>query len=374
MTWIASLLFLLIPGLLIWLQDRVLIVKKLSPAFWAYFVGILMGTFLTLDNEWGNTNLEVFVALAIPTLLFSANIKQWLRLAPRSLMAYALYAAVVFVCMLLNVFLWQGSLGDAALRGAMATGVYTGGTANMAAIHVALEGPPALFAELNFTDLILSGTFLLFMLSVLPKFFRSFLPAYEQINPAPEERIGDQDQTTTIFSARTIGQIAISVLAGIVVLGTSFGLSYLIFGEGNGTFIIIALTVLALLASLIKPVREWPMSYETGDYLFLAFCVAAGAQIDLVILWENDWSQAGFMLTGFLMIVTTFVALAKVFKIDADTTLMCITSGIFGPPFIGPVANALGNREIVITGMTLGVIGLALGNFAGFFLYALLGG
>lgn len=371
MTWIASLLFLLFPGLLIWLQDRVSIVKKLSPAFWAYVVGILMGTLLTLDNEWGNTNLEVFVALAIPTLLFSANIKQWLRLAPRSLMAYGLYAAVVFTCMLLNVWLWQGSLGDAALRGAMATGVYTGGTANMAAIHVALEGPPALFAELNFTDLVLGGTLLLFMLSVLPRFFRSFLPAYKHINPASEELI--VDQAPPPFSARTIGQIAISVLAGIVVLGTSFGLSHLLFGEGNGTFIIIALTVLALLASLIKPVREWPMSYETGDYLFLAFCVAAGAQIDLRVLWENDWSQAGFMLTGFLMILTTFVALAKVFKIDADTTLMCITSGIFGPPFIGPVANALGNREIVITGMTLGVIGLALGNFAGFFFYALMG-
>ncbi|MEL7529745.1 MAG: DUF819 family protein [Bacteroidota bacterium] len=370
MSWIASLLFVLIPGLLLWLQDRIAIVKTLSPAFWAYFVGILLGTFLPLDSEWGNTNLEVFVALAIPTLLFSANIKQWLRLAPRSLLAYGLYAAVVFVCMIINVFLWQPSLGDATLRGAMAAGVYTGGTANMAAIHVALEGPPALFAELNFTDLILSGTLLLFLLSLLPRFFRRFLPAYEKLE-IEEDDIPKMRKAGVSFSPRTILHILMSVLGGVGVLGLSFGLSFLILGEGNGTFIIIALTVLALLASLIKPIREWPMSYETGDYLFLAFCVAAGAQIDLKVLWENDWSQAGFMLTGFLMILTTFVSLAKVFKIDADTTLICIASGIYGPPFIGPVARALDNREIVIAGMTLGVIGLALGNFAGFFLYAL---
>ncbi|MEL6845037.1 MAG: DUF819 family protein, partial [Bacteroidota bacterium] len=210
----------------------------------------------------------------------------------------------------------------------------------------------------------------LFLLSVLPRLLRSFLPAYQSVG---EDSLPDHEETSVVFSSRTLGQIAVSILGAIVVLGLSFGLSQLIFGEGNGTFIIIALTLLALLASLIKPIREWPMSYETGDFLFLAFCVAAGSLIDLQVLWANDWSQAGFLLTAFLMILSSFLALAWILKLDADTTLICLTAGIFGPPFIGPVARSLGNREIVIAGMTLGVIGLSLGNFAGFLLFRLMG-
>ncbi|MEL7246740.1 MAG: hypothetical protein AAGM40_31170, partial [Cyanobacteria bacterium J06573_2] len=63
--------------------------------------------------------------------------------------------------------------------------------------------------------------------------------------------------------------------------------------------------------------------------------------------------------------------MARLMRVDADTALITHIAGVFGPPFIGPVAQVMHNREIVVSGMTLSVINLAVGNFMGLFLYEL---
>jgi uncharacterized membrane protein len=58
-------------------------------------------------------------------------------------------------------------------------------------------------------------------------------------------------------------------------------------------------------------------------------------------------------------------ALAALFRIDADTALITSTATIFGPPFIGPVARALRNRELMVSGLTTGIMGYAVGTYLG---------
>jgi uncharacterized membrane protein len=41
------------------------------------------------------------------------------------------------------------------------------------------------------------------------------------------------------------------------------------------------------------------------------------------------------------------------------------TAGIFGPAFIPPVATALGNREIIFSGIATGLVGYAVANYLG---------
>jgi uncharacterized membrane protein len=61
--------------------------------------------------------------------------------------------------------------------------------------------------------------------------------------------------------------------------------------------------------------------------------------------------------------------LASLFKIDTDTILITSTAGIFGPPFVGPIAKALKNEEIIVSGITTGLVGYALGNYLGYFVF-----
>ena len=65
--------------------------------------------------------------------------------------------------------------------------------------------------------------------------------------------------------------------------------------------------------------------------------------------------------------VALHVLLSRLFKLDADTTIISSTATIFGPAFIGPVASSLKNRQLVGPGLTLGLAGIALGTYLGLF-------
>jgi uncharacterized membrane protein len=80
--------------------------------------------------------------------------------------------------------------------------------------------------------------------------------------------------------------------------------------------------------------------------------------------------QTGLFVFGFCAAVVALsvglhFALAALFRIDADTVLITSTATIFGPAFIGPVARALRNRELVVSGLTTGLMGFAVGTYLG---------
>ncbi len=54
--------------------------------------------------------------------------------------------------------------------------------------------------------------------------------------------------------------------------------------------------------------------------------------------------------------------LAKIFRIDADNFLITATAFVFSPPFVPLVANALKNKDVIVTGITGGVIGYVIGK------------
>jgi uncharacterized membrane protein len=57
--------------------------------------------------------------------------------------------------------------------------------------------------------------------------------------------------------------------------------------------------------------------------------------------------------------------LAAIFRIDRDTVIITSTAAIYGPAFIGPVANAIKNRDIIGLGITIGLLGYAIGTYLG---------
>lgn len=60
--------------------------------------------------------------------------------------------------------------------------------------------------------------------------------------------------------------------------------------------------------------------------------------------------------------------MASLFRIDADTVLITSTAAIFGPAFVGQVAVALRNKEVVLSGIITGLVGYAVGNYLGIFI------
>ena len=65
--------------------------------------------------------------------------------------------------------------------------------------------------------------------------------------------------------------------------------------------------------------------------------------------------------------------LSRWFKVDADTLIITSAALLCSPPFVPVVAAALNKRSLVVPGLTIGIVGYALGNYLGFLLSWLLG-
>jgi uncharacterized membrane protein len=160
---------------------------------------------------------------------------------------------------------------------------------------------------------------------------------------------------------------ALGLSVAVVVLAV--GGVMLVRGKLEPAAVLLSLTSLAIGLSLSPKVRALAGAEDVGEYLLLVFCVAIGSLADVRQL-------AGHSTTLFLYVVLVMCAsialhlgLCKLANLDADTVLITSTAAIFGPAFIGPVAAAIKNRELVGPGITLGLAGLALGTYLGLLTY-----
>ncbi|HOI33260.1 MAG TPA: DUF819 family protein, partial [Bacteroidales bacterium] len=60
------------------------------------------------------------------------------------------------------------------------------------------------------------------------------------------------------------------------------------------------------------------------------------------------------------------------FRIDNETVMVTSTALICSPPFVPVIAAALNNRALVLPGLSIGIIGYAIGNYLGFLVATIL--
>ena len=135
---------------------------------------------------------------------------------------------------------------------------------------------------------------------------------------------------------------------------------------------IVALTSFGILLSLVTGVRQMHLSYKLGMYLIyiFSFLVASMASLDRLV--EVNMSIAVFLFGTVLGSVVVHGLLCRLAGIDSDTFMVTSVAAVCSPPFVPMIARALGNPAIILSGMTTGIIGYALGNYLGISLALLL--
>ena len=100
-------------------------------------------------------------------------------------------------------------------------------------------------------------------------------------------------------------------------------------------------------------------------YLIVIFCIVVGSMADFSMFTTKSLYLAAFVALVVVGSLFFQVLFSRIFKIDTDTTIIASTAFIFSAPFVPTVANALRNKEIILSGITIGIIGYATGNFLG---------
>jgi uncharacterized membrane protein len=154
-----------------------------------------------------------------------------------------------------------------------------------------------------------------------------------------------------------------------LVMAMSLGLSELakiVFAvENTSALTIIFLTTLGMALSFSERVRTLALSYKTGMYLIYVFCFAVATMANLDDLAELSLSITLFVFGTVAGSLLLHAILCKLAGVDSDTFMVTSVSAICSPPFVPLLVKALGNPGVLLSGMTTGIIGYALGNYLG---------
>lgn len=392
------LFYLLAPVGVIWLCRRSAAAGKVGAILILYFLGIIVANLLIYPFEGAaealypvqDTLSSLTIPLALPLILFACDFRGWG--AKTALKSLIIGLVAVCVATVGAYFLLREHLSP-AIAG-MAVGVYTGGTPNLAAIKMMLKVDEATYVLMNSFDMLVSFIYLTFLLAVGIRLARKILPfkpgqgvetgmpleggepglAPDGAGPATAMSRGEAEMYRGVFSRAHFGGVLKAVGLAIVIAGAAIGVSFLITGGINMIALILTLTTLSIGASFIPAVRKWDKSYDCGMYLVLVFSLVVASMVDVrrLALGEGVWLLAFIALVIFGSLLLQ-ILLGRALKVDADTAVITSVAMINSPLFVPMIAEAMKNSRVILTGITIGIIGYAAGNYLGVLIASLLG-
>ncbi len=358
------------PVLILWLCQKYTLVNKIGSVILAYLFGIILGNIGVLPEGAAalqDTMSGATVAVALPLLLFSLDVRAWLHTAGKAIIS--MLGATVLVIMVAGVGSWivQDGVANAWQFGGMAIGLYTGGTPNLAAIKTALDVDSTQYIMMHTYDAVNGIIYLIFVMSIGQRVFNKFLPKFK--SSLISDPMGDGDENIHSYVGIFVPKIVKGLLGGlgisILILAVSVGTSELIPEEYSTAAVMLLITTLGIASSFVKPIRNIEKTFQFGMYFILAFSLIVGSMANLEQLVNINWSMmffVNFIVFGTMLLHAVF---CKLMKIDTDTFLITSVSAVCSPPFVPVVAKALNNKEVILSGLTTGIIGYAIGNYLG---------
>lgn len=381
---LLTIICLLVPAGVLWLTHHQIWARRVGVIVLCYTAGLLVGNLGLVPAgmhglQQGVTDFSI--ALALPLLLFTLDLRQWSRIAGKAMlsMLFATTSVVALATCLFLIFKDQG-VETASHFAAMSVGVYTGGTPNVAAIKTGLDIPNSQYIVFHSLDTLLGAGYLLFMLTLGVPLFRRLLPPPslpDEAEPGNAHHFDSEDYSELLQRASwpdMVKSLALSFVVVLLALGVAEILASLSGGERNSASVIVTLTTLGILLSLVPSVRRMHLAYKLGMYLVYVFCFVVASQADLGQLVAVDASVAVFLLVTIVGSLLLHCFLCRIAGVDSDTFMVTSVAAVASPPFVPMMARALGNPGVILSGMTTGIIGYALGNYLGISLALVLQG
>lgn len=391
--------YLGVPALLMFLQARWPVFRKIGAIMPAYAVGILVsvtGLSRSADPETAHllAGLQTWlqnlcVPLGIPLLLFSSDFKQWRSRWKQVAVAFAVGIAAVMAAVTAAYYLFRGQAVPELTKAAgLMVGFYTGGTPNVASLKMALQPSAETFLLVNSFEIVITFFLLAFLILGGYKLMRRWLP-YEKPSAAVEAvpadgtdtaasrralaRAGSMEDYRFMFRRPMLTGWLCALGLAVLIAGVAMAFSLLFSPDYRVVAIVLGITTLSIAVSFVGRVRRLPKSFELGMYFILVFSIVIASDFSLARLSPGTEGLFYFIATVLGLSLALHCLLAKLCRVEADTFTISMTALIFSPPFVPTVAGAMGNRGCMLTGIVVGLLGYALGNYLGIGWYMLFG-
>lgn len=379
--------YIIFPILIIEAFKRWTIVQKIGTVVLAYAVGIiasLCGVFNFATPEVAesfsklqSTIMSVAVPLAIPLMLFNCDFKLWTKSLPKTAWALVTGIMAVIIASISGYFIFRNNVPEIAKVTGMMAGIYTGGTMNFNALGAALKVDRSVMAIVLAFQMVITTPYIFFLLGGGYKIFRKLLP-YKDITHKGRM---DEDQVETadvenyrgMFEKKNFIGMMKGLGLSVIFLAVGAGLALLITGTLNELVVILTITTLSIIASFFKPIRELPKTFELGMFFILIFSVIVASMFDINSVNGGSLYIGGFVLWIIGISVGLHLLLCRIAKVSGDLFCVCQVGLLCSPPFVPPIAGAMKNKKVLISGIVVGLVGYAIGTYLGVLLAWVLG-
>ncbi|NIP57746.1 MAG: DUF819 family protein [Gemmatimonadetes bacterium] len=348
-------------ALAFWLDRRIPLLSKVGASLLAILFGALLSNFgvVTPESPVYDAVGGPVTSLAIAWLLLAVNLRDLRRAGPRMLGAFGLAVVGTAAGAFLGALVFAGTFGGETwkLAGTL-TGTYSGGSVNFVAVGRGVELPDALFAGATAADNLTTGLWLGVTL-MLPIWLRRFYPT-----PVPSGADAGDEVGHPFFETAPLSTLS---LAGLLALG----LGLVVASEWVGTLIpavpaVLWLTTFALVLGHVGPVAEADGTLQLGNLALHFFFVIIGihSRIAEIVAVGIEVFWYTLLVVGLQGLVVFGVG--RLLRIDVGTLAVSSQAAVGGPSSALAVAVAREWRSLVLPGIIVGLLGYALGNYAGF--------
>ncbi len=408
------LVYVLLPIGLIYLTSNYKVFAKIGAIILAYAIGIILGHInliprpgpflyeaLQLGNAVGDEQLQIWlqnnliteidiqayriyklqnlitsiaIPIALPLLLFSLQIKAWFRMSGTTMLSMLFSIAATMLLIISGFYLFGSNIKDADKVSGMLIGLYTGGTPNLAALKEMLGVDVNTYIMTHTYDTAVGMFYLLFLITIGKFIFRAFLRPYPSLrNESVAQKISaNEENYKGMFKKKVAVPLlaALSITFGIVLI--SGLLSLIAPPSAMMLVVILAITTLSIGVSFIPRINKIEKSFELGMYFIVVFSLVVATMADVHMLIHISLSLFLFITMVVFGSLLVHALLSKLFGVDADTFMVTSVALICSPPFVPMVAGPLKNKEVIVSGLTVGIMGYAIGNYLGVMLAAIL--
>lgn len=378
---IFAILMILLPAIVILLCQKNSFLDRVGVVVLAFGLGFLIaifgGLFEVIDFEAlrpVQTSIsEISVALALPMIVFSTSLRKALKDAKGALFAMFLAMGSVALISFLASFLFADQVAQIWQVSGMAVGAYTGGGVNLGAVKTAIGGDESIFLTMITYDIVFSALFMMVVLAFGQKAAGLVLRTYVFKEAGEVDTTSEMDHLanesahgySVLTERKSIVGSLIVFLSAAVCVGASVALASLAPESMSSVVTIILITTFGILGSFLPFLHNTRSSFHLGMYLILIFCLTSATMLDTAIFTNMDWWLGAYFISILAGSMMLLAALCRLFDVDRDTYLIASGASIMSVPFIPVIAGALKNREILIPGIAIAIIGYALGNYLG---------